>query len=238
MVGERRRRRERTEEEKSELEAKKRKERLAEWTPRTELGKKVMGGEIDSFEKMSETSLPLLEPEVIDYLLPSLEEKLVEFRKTTRVTRQGRNFSFRASVLVGDGRRHVGIGTAKDKEKWPAIRKATAKAKMNMVSVNKGCGSWECTCTAGHSIPFKVSGKCASVRVSLFPAPNGTGLVIGHNIKDVLRLAGITDVWSKTRGSSGTKLNFVRATINALKNTGKLRASEETREKIMKSERK
>ena len=86
---------------------------LVDWTPKTDLGRLMIKGEISSLEQITEKNLPLLEHEVIDSLLPDLQEKLVEFRKTTRVTRQGRNFSFRASVLIGDYKCHVGIGIAK-----------------------------------------------------------------------------------------------------------------------------
>ena len=207
---------------------------LVDWSPKTDLGRLMIKGEISSLEQIAEKNLPLLEPEVIDSLLPDLQEKLVEFRKTTRVTRQGRNFSFRAAVLIGDYNRHVGIGVAKDKERQPAIKKAVAAAKLNLVSVKKGCGSWECACSTEHSIPFKVEGKCASVRVTLLPAPKGTGLVCGENIKDVLKFAGIADVWCKSSGSTGTKLNFVRAAVEALRNTNKMKVSNELKEKLEK----
>ncbi|HIH21257.1 MAG: small subunit ribosomal protein S5 [archaeon GW2011_AR21] len=214
---------------------KERKEKaLVEWSPKTALGKMVINSEISSFEQIAEKNLALLEPEVIDSLLPDLEEKLVEFRKTTRVTRQGRNFSFRASVLVGDRIKHVAIGVAKDKEKMPAIKKAVANAKLHLVSVKKGCGSWECNCSEPHSIPFKTEGKCASVKVILLPAPKGTGLVCGDNVKDVLRFAGIKDIWCKTFGSTGTKLNFISAVIDALKNISKVKISGEFKEKLEK----
>ena len=123
------------------------------------------------------------------------------------------------------------MGTAKDKEKWPAIKKATNKAKLSLVRVRKGCGSWECTCGMPHSIPFQVKGKCASVRITLKPAPKGVGLVAGDNIKQVLEFVGIKDVWSETRGSTATKLNFVRATIDALSKTTGMKASEEMMKK-------
>lgn len=217
----------------SKERARKEKE-LAEWVPRTELGKAVIRNDVTGFEQIAESSLPLLEPQVIDSLLPDLQDKLVEFRKTTCVTRQGRSFSFRASVLVGDRNSHVGIGVAKDRERMPAIKKATDAAKLNLITVRKGCGSWECGCGTEHSVPFKTEGKCASVRLVVIPAPKGTGLVCGENVKDVFRFAGISDVWCQSRGSTGTKLNFVRAAIDALKKTGKVKVSHEMKEKLEK----
>ncbi|MCX6798740.1 MAG: 30S ribosomal protein S5 [Candidatus Diapherotrites archaeon] len=210
-----------------------REKRLIVWVPKTELGKKVQSGEIASINDIFKKGLPILESEIVDKLV-ELEEKVVEFRKTTRVVMAGRRFSFRAAVLVGNRNGLVGIGTAKDAEKWPAIKKATDKAKMNLTKIRRGCGSWECTCSTSHSVPFRVTGKCASVRVTFLPAPKGVGLVAGDAIKDVLVLAGISDVWTKVRGASDTTLNFVRAAVDALAQTTRMRASDEI---VKKSER-
>jgi len=212
----------------------KRKPEEAEWIPKTILGKKVKSGEITSINEVMEGKLPLLEPQIIDFLFPDLEEKMVDFKKTTKVRRSGRQFSFRATVLIGDKNQFIGIGTGKHKEKWPAVRKATRKAKLNLIKVRKGCGSWECTCGTNHSIPFKVTGKKGSVKVELMPAPKGTGLVVGNNIKEVFDFVGIKDIWSKTRGATDTKLNFIRATIDALGKTTSKKMSDEIRKKVSK----
>ena len=119
-------------------------------------------------------------------------------------------------------------------EKIETVRKATKKAKLNLVRVRSGCGSWECSCGTGHSVPFKVSGKNASVKVTFLPAPKGTGLVAGDAVKDVLSFAGITDVWTKVKGATDTRLNFVKAAINALGKTTKMKVSKA----IEKKERK
>jgi small subunit ribosomal protein S5 len=206
------------EELKSEIEVKK-KQSESEWIPKTELGRRVKNGEITSLNEIIDANIPILEPEIVDFLLPGLEEKVVDFKKTTRVTRSGRHFSFRAAVLVGDKNEFVGIGIAKDAEKWPAVRKAARRARLNLKRVRRGNGSWESTSNLKNSIPFRVEGKCASVRVTLMPAPEGTGLVAADSIKDVLRFVGIKDVWSSTRGATGTKLNFIIATIDALSKT-------------------
>ncbi len=206
-----------------EKESEKEKKEGDDWIPKTSIGKKVKNGEITSMEQLIKMNAPIIEPQIVDILIPSLEEKVVDLKKSTRVTRAGRKFTFRAGVLIGDKEQFIGIGTAKDKEKFPAIRKAAKRARLNLVKVRKGCGSWECTCGMAHSVPFKVTGKCASVKVTLKPAPKGTGLVVGENIKDVMEFAGIKDVWSETKGSTGTKLNFVRAAIDALRNTIKMK---------------
>jgi small subunit ribosomal protein S5 len=208
---------------------------LENWIPKTMLGKKVKNGEITSLEEVFDANKKILEPEIIDFLIPELEEKLVDFTKTTKVRRAGRMFSFRAAVLVGDRRQFVGFGTAKDRERWPAIRKATRKAKLHLTKVRKGNGSWESTSVTGASVPFKVKGKSSSVRVELIPAPEGTGLVCGDKIKDVMKFVGIKDVWSRTYGSTSSTIDFVKAAINALSKTTKMKLSPQIEEKIKRS---
>src|SRR3989338_4127409 len=214
---------------------------IENWVPKTRLGKKVLAGEITSLEQLLEGNKKILEPEIIDYLSdPPLEEKIVDVSKTARVVREGRKFSFRVVVLVGNKKGIVGLGMAKDKEKWPAAKKAAKKAKLNLIQAIRGCGSWECTCGTNHSVPFRVTGKNASVRVELRPAPKGVGLVVGDTIKPVMEFAGIKDVWSSTKGATDTKLNFARAAINALEQLRKVRVTrdiEKESEREVKAER-
>lgn len=207
---------------------------LADWVPKTALGRKVKAGEITSIEEIFNSSAKILEPEIVDSLL-RLEEELIEVAKTTRVVRAGRRFSFRATVMVGNRDGYIGIATAKATERFPAIGKATKKARLNIKKVFLGSGSWEEQPTRDkHSVPFKVVGKCGGVKVTLMPAPKGTGLAVGKNIKKVLEFAGVRNVWSKARGSSDTRLNFVLAAINALEQTSKMRASRDIEKKIFK----
>ncbi|MEM4662593.1 MAG: 30S ribosomal protein S5 [Candidatus Diapherotrites archaeon] len=212
---------------------------IENWVPKTELGREVINGKIKSLEELLLSNRRIMEPEIVDYLEPNLESVVIDVRKTARVVRAGRKFSFRVGVVVGNRNGIVGFGTAKDKEKWPAVKKATANAKMNLILVKRGCGSWECGCGEKHSIKFKVSGQCASVRVTLIPAPKGVGLVVGRNAKPVFELAGIKDIWSKTKGNTPIKLNFVGACIDALKKTTKLKepdviVKEKTQHKVTK----
>ncbi|MBI2142062.1 30S ribosomal protein S5, partial [Candidatus Woesearchaeota archaeon] len=81
----------------------------------------------------------------------------------------------------------------------------------------RGCGSWQCGCKEAHSIPFEVSGKCGSAKISLIPAPKGTGLVVQGECQKILASAGINDVWSKTIGQTRTTVNLVKACEGALK---------------------
>ncbi|MDO8428702.1 MAG: 30S ribosomal protein S5 [Candidatus Diapherotrites archaeon] len=204
---------------------------LLQWVPKTELAKKVRNGEITTLDQLFAINLPIMEPEIID-TLSEFEEKVVDVTKTARVVRAGRKFSFRVSVLIGNKQGYIGLGIAKDKEKWPAVRKAIRDAKMHLVKITRSCGSWECVCNTQHTVPFKVIGKNASVRLTLMPAPKGVGLVVGDHIKDVFRFAGITDVWSKTYGHTRTKLNFVQAAIAALQETNKAKLSDDIEKKL------
>ncbi len=210
---------------------------ISDWIPKTEPGRLVKSGQISSMEDFFTKGYRVMEPQIVDALIPAIKEKLVHFTKTARITRQGRSFSFRASVLVGDGNAFVGLGIGSDRERIPAIEKATRQAKMAMKKVRRGCGSWECRCKEPHSIPFEVEGNSSSVRVRLLPAPKGTGLVVGNHIKEVLQFAGVRDVWSKTRGSTATTLDFVSAAVDALAQTSKVRFSEDMGKKLEVNER-
>ena len=190
-----------------------------DWIPRTKLGKLVASGQIQSMDEALATNLPLLEPEIVDTLLPGLKRVILDRAITIRVTDSGRRRAYRVAVVVGNENGYVGFGIGKAKEYRIALDKATRNAKVNIIKVRRGCGSWECGCGLPHSVPFKVEGKAGSVRVVLKPAPQGVGLVAADAIKPVLQLAGIKDVWSKGFGNTRSTINFAQATINALKQT-------------------
>jgi len=118
--------------------------------------------------------------------------------------------------VIGNKDGYIGIGYGKSKETVPAREKALRKAKLNLIKIRRGCGSWECNCKEAHSIPFKVYGKCGSVEINLIPAPKGTGLKAEKECQKILRLAGIKDIWSTTLGKTGTKINLIYACMRAL----------------------
>ncbi len=192
---------------------------LEEWVPRTKVGRMVKEGRITSIKELFELNLPILEPEIVDLLLPNLQHEVIDISIVQKQTDAGELSRFKAVVVMGNGEGYVGIGTGKAKQLRFAIQKAIVNAKLNIVPVRRGCGSWECMCGEPHSVPFTVKGKSGSVEVILYPAPKGTGLVAGDTAKVVLRMAGIKDVWTKTLGETRTTYNFARATYNALKNT-------------------
>lgn len=194
---------------------------LEKWVPRTRIGKLVLEGKITSLREIFENSLPLLEPEIVDYLLPNLKYVRVDAKIVQKVTDAGRRTRFQVVVVVGDENGYVGIGIGKAKQYAEALAKAIRNAKLNIAPVRRGCGSWECRCSLPHSVPYIVKGKSGSVEVALKPAPRGTGLVAGDIAKIVLNLAGLKDVWSESYGETRTTLNFAKAVVNALHNTYK-----------------
>ena len=195
---------------------------VEEWEPVTKVGHQVKAGEITSIEDLFQLALPIKEPEIIDVLLPDLQEEVIDINLVQKQTDAGEKSRFKATVIVGNENGFVGIGEGKAPEIGPAIRKAILRAKLNILSVRRGCGSWECGCHDPHSIPFEIKGKTGSVRLTLLPAPKGVGLVTADTIKVVLRLAGIQDVWSRTRGHTRTTLNFAHSVFRALKQTNQI----------------
>ncbi|MCE4628017.1 MAG: 30S ribosomal protein S5 [Desulfurococcales archaeon] len=194
---------------------------LEEWVPKTRVGKLVKEGKITRIEEIFRQNLPILEPEIVDILLPGLEHEVLDVGIVQKMTDSGRITKFRAVVVIGNKDGFVGLGKGKARQFRFAIEKAIRNAKLNIIPVRRGCGSWECTCGEAHSVPFIVRGKSGSVEVILKPAPKGTGLVAGDIAKKVLEYAGIRDVWTQTKGETRTSYNFARATYLALRNTYK-----------------
>ncbi len=186
-----------------------------EWIPKTKLGELVQEGLI-TIEKIFQNNLVVKEKEIIDILLPQLKEDVSIIKMVQTMSASGQRAKFKAVVMVGsDG--FIGVGAAKSREVGPAIRKAIDKAKLSVVPVLRGCGSSECGCGGTHSIPFKMNGKCGSVKIHLIPAPAGVGLACADKVKQVLKLCGIEDIWSKTFGDTRTTENLVKATVDAIK---------------------
>jgi small subunit ribosomal protein S5 len=203
------------------------------WVPKTKLGEEVKAGKIKNIDEIIDNNRKILEPEIVDSLV-NLKSDLIAigqskgkfgggkrraWRQTQRKTKEGNVPTFSTMAVVGDENGHVGIGEGKAKETLPARDKATRKAKLNLIKVERGCASFDCDCSEKHTVPFKVIGKAGSVKVELIPAPQGTGLVVANELKKVLKLAGIKDVYSKTAGKLRTTFNLTKACIEALKNT-------------------
>ena len=195
---------------------------VEEWTPKTKVGRMVREGKIRSIAELFANHLKITEVEIVDYLLPGLEQEVIDINLVQKQTAAGERSKFRAIAVVGNRDGYVGLGTGKAVHVVSAIEKAVRKAKMNIIPVRRGCGSWECACGAPHSVPTKVVGKRGSVRIELIPGPRGLGIVAGEAARVVLELAGIQDVWTRTYGETRTTLSFAGATFEALRNTNKI----------------
>ncbi len=208
-------------------------EEKEEWLPKTKLGNDVLKGKFAGIEEILEKGLVILEPQIVDALVPDMKEEVVYIggspgkgggirrtatKRTARMHKSGRRFKLTAVVAVGNEDGVLGVGKANSREHRTALEKATQQAKLNVIRIKRGCGSWECGCDGKHSIPFKSKAKLGSITVELLPAPKGTGIVADETTKAILRLAGLKDVWVRTTGQTSTRGNLAFAVFGALKN--------------------
>ena len=205
---------------------------ITKWAPTTRLGRLVQSGEIKSMSDALASRLPLREAQIVDALLPGLEDEVLDVNMVQRMTDSGRRVRFSITVAVGNSNGFVGLGQFEGKEVGPSIRKAIDAAKLKIIEVRRGCGSWECGCYTPHSLPITMLGKSGSTEVLLRPAPRGVGLATGNVAKHVLRLAGVKDIWALTRGQSRTTVNYAKATFNGLANVSKFKISHEQLERL------
>ncbi len=229
-------------EEKQKKETKEAREKTKEekvieaWDPKTKLGQEVKSEKIKNIDEILDNNRKILEPEIVDSLL-NLKSDLISigqskgkfgggkrraWRQTQRKTRAKNIPTFSTMAVLGDENGHVGIGTGKSMETLPARDKAIRKAKLNIIKVIRGDGSFDSLGEGNTSIPFKVEGKSGSIKIILMPAPPGTGLVAADELKKILRMAGVKDIYSKTFGKKRTTFNLAKACINALEKTNKV----------------
>lgn len=139
-----------------------------------------------------------------------VDQKILDIRRVTRVVAGGRRMSFAVSMIIGDKKGVVGLGTGKGNDTALAIAKALKDAKKNAIKIKM---------TDKHSIPYDVSAKFTSSKVMIFPN-HGKGLVAGAAIRDMAIISGLKDITGKVISGSKNKLNTARATMKALSTIG------------------
>jgi len=217
------------------------------WMPKTDLGKRVKSGELTSLSAILDSGENIMEPEIVDFLMPNLESDLLLigqakgkfgggqrrlFRQTQKKTKEGNKPKFSTFAIIGNKDGYIGLGYGKSKETVPAREKAMREAKINVIKIKRGNGSWEDQSKEAHTIPYAVTGKCGSVRLKLMPAPKGTGLCVEKECQKVLRLAGIKNVWSKSLGNTATKMNMILACMDALRNLSQTKSSQQDHDNL------
>ena len=140
--------------------------------------------------------------------VPELQERVVYINRVSKVVKGGRRFALTALVVVGDGNGRVGVGMGKSQEVPTAIKKGVEDAKKNMFKV---------PLTKEHTVPHEIIGEYGAGQVLIKPAVPGTGVMAGGPVRAIMELAGVTDVITKSLGTSNA-MNIVKATAEGLKN--------------------
>lgn len=137
---------------------------------------------------------------------PEFDQHILDLARVTRVTKGGKQLSFRATVIIGDRKGQVGYGIDKGKDVQIAVEKAVNQAKKNMIRVP----------IVEETVPHRVEAKFKAGRVMIKPAPRGSGIIAGSALRTVLDLAGIPNASGKILGRTNNKLTNVKAAFEAL----------------------
>lgn len=138
---------------------------------------------------------------------PEFDQQIIDLARVTRVTKGGKQLSFRATVLIGDRKGRVGYGVDKGKDVQIAVEKAANQARKNIIVV---------PLFKQITIPHATMAKFKSAKVLLMPSPQGSGIIAGGAIRSVLEMAGVPNVSAKMIGHSSNKISNIKATFEAL----------------------
>jgi len=192
-----------------------------EWKPLTNLGRLVVAGLVKSLEEIYFHAIPIKESEIVDFLLKkeniTLSEECLKVKSVQKQTKAGQRTRMKCVIAIGDGKGHIGVGAKLAKEVQLSMKGALIAAKLNLIPVR--LGYWGNKIGQPHTIPTKITGKRGSVRMRFIPAPRGTGIVGAPVTKKMMHLAGISDIYSQSRGNADTTENYVGAIYDALYNT-------------------
>lgn len=145
---------------------------------------------------------------------PEFDQQVADLARVTRVTKGGKQMSFRATVVIGDRKGRVGYGTDKGKDVQIAVEKAINQAKKNLILVP----------LRHETIPHMVQRKFKSAKVIIMPAPPGSGIIAGGTVRMVLELAGVPNASAKMIGRTKNKISNIKAVFEALQSFKALRA--------------
>ncbi len=137
---------------------------------------------------------------------PEFDQQIVDLARVTRVTKGGKQLSFRALVVIGNRKGKVGYGVDKGKDVQIAVEKAVNQAKKNLINIP----------ILKETIPHRTEGKYKAGKVMIKPAPRGSGIIAGGAVRIVLELGGVPNASAKIMGKTGNKMNNVKATFVAL----------------------
>lgn len=144
---------------------------------------------------------------------PEFDQHILDLARVTRVTKGGKQLSFRACVVIGDRNGRVGFGVDKGKDVQIAVDKAVNQAKKNIIRIP----------FVHETIPHRVEAKYKAARIMLKPAPRGSGIIAGSAVRVILEMAGVPNASSKMLGKTNNKIANVKATFEALGSFKKVR---------------
>ncbi|HLD31641.1 MAG TPA: 30S ribosomal protein S5 [Patescibacteria group bacterium] len=148
---------------------------------------------------------------------PEFDQNIIDLARVTRVTKGGKQLSFRALVLIGDRKGRVGYGVDKGKDVQLAVNKAVNQAKKNLITVP----------SVYDTIPHRVEAKYNAAVIMLKPAPKGSGIIAGGAVRNILELAGVANASARILGRTGSPMNNIKAAFLALQSFKPIRFRQE-----------